>query len=698
MTGPLAPSGSLAQWAGKAGSARVRWLGQGLAAVSLCLAGAGAPAAEPPKPDRSIKAPHYGDTLFYFFQDRPFPSLTSLMVSQQFERLPRHEDEAEILRGGLLLGYGLHREAGDIFSGLIERGAEPAVRDRAWYFLAKIRYQRGNPEGAAQALDRIEHELPGVLEEERVLLDGQVRLALGDADGAAQVLRPLLTRPPAAPTPPKVAGAPEPEKPGLFRRIGGWLVDLVTLDLFRGKELPVSSTPAFARFNLGVALIRNGDIEGGKALLDELGRSPMPDEELRTLRDQANVALGFTALTQDDPEGAAKALERVRLQGTHSNKALLGFGWAAAAQKKPAQALVPWMELASRDPSDAAVLEARIAVPYALAELGAHGQALSRYEEAITAFDEENRALDESIAAIRDGRLVGGLADENPAEDMGWFLPVTQLPEMPHPGHLTPVLAGHEFQEAFKNWRDLQFLAGNLVEWQDKLGIYRDMLEHRRTTFTERLPQVRQRAAELRVDDLQRRHDVLAEEFKAAENAADGVAYANAGERDALARLDAAQALLANPTAASEVDTADVQERLRRLRGALTWQLAQEQPERRWLAEKGLADASSALEQARQHDASLAKVASAEPAKFEHFASRIDELAARIRALQPRVAALGTEQQKALQETAVVALQAQKDRLVGYSNQARYAVAQLYDQATQQQPAERSPAGQEAPK
>ncbi|MFZ5550479.1 MAG: hypothetical protein ACOZJX_17420 [Pseudomonadota bacterium] len=620
--------------------------------------------------------------MFYFFQDRPFPSLTSLMVSQQFERLPRHEDEAEILRGGLLLGYGLHREAGQIFEGLIARGAEPAVRDRAWYFLAKIRYQRGSLAEAGQALDRIERELPGTLEEERILLDGQVRLALGDAGGAATVLRPLLTRPPVAPAPTPVAGGAPPEKPGIFRRIGGWLVDLVTLDLFRGQEPVASSTPAFARFNLGVALIRSGDIEGGKELLDEIGRSPMPDEELRTLRDQANVALGFAALTQDDPEGATKALERVRLQGVHSNKALLGFGWAAAAQKKPAQALVPWMELAGRDPSDAAVLEACIAVPYALAELGAYGQALARYQEAITTFDSESRALDESIAAIRSGRLVSGLAEQNPAEDMGWFLPVSKLPDMPHQGHLGPVLAGHEFQESFKNYRDLRFLAGNLDGWQDKLGVYRDMLEQRRITFTERLPEVRQRASGLRVDDLQRQKDALDQAFQAAEAAADGVAYATPAEREARNKLDAADALLANPAASAEVDATGVRERLRRLRGALTWQLAQEQTDRRWATEKGLRDTAVALDDARRHDASLAQAQRDEPVRLERFAARIDELAARIRALQPRVASLSTEQQTALQETAVVALQAQKERLVGYTNQARYAVAQLYDRAT----------------
>jgi len=51
--------------------------------------------------------------------------------------------------------------------------------------------------------------------------------------------------------------------------------------------------------------------------------------------------------------------------------------------------------------------------------------------------------------------------------------------------------------------------------------------------------------------------------------------------------------------------------------------------------------------------------------------------------LMPRVAALSKEQQGALQEIAVVELMSQKERLAAYTAQARYAVAQLYDRATE---------------
>ncbi|MDH5209929.1 MAG: tetratricopeptide repeat protein, partial [Burkholderiaceae bacterium] len=120
-----------------------------------------------PPPPTGVQSPHYGDSLFYFYQGRYFTSVTQLMVSQHFARLSPHDDEAEVLRGGLFLSYGLHREAGEVFARLIERGAAPTVRNRAWYYLAKIRFQRNRLSEAEDALARIEPPLPGDLEEDR---------------------------------------------------------------------------------------------------------------------------------------------------------------------------------------------------------------------------------------------------------------------------------------------------------------------------------------------------------------------------------------------------------------------------------------------------------------------------------------------------------------------------------------------------
>lgn len=590
-----------------------------------------------------IQDPHYGDTLFHFYKGRYFTAVTGLMVSQHFERVSSHADEAEVLRGGLLLSYGLHREAGEIFAKLIEKDTAPAVRDRAWFYLAKIRYQRGFLPEAEQAVDQVEKHLPPDLEEERGLLKANLLMARGDYATAVAVLG--------------------------------------------GMAKGTGSAGAYSRFNLGVAMIRNGDLEGGSKLLDELGRAPAANEEYRSLRDKANVALGFAALQADHPEDARRALERVRLQGLQSNKALLGFGWAAAALKDPKLALVPWTELAERDASDSAVLEARIAVPYALGELGAYGQSLERYNDAITAFDKEGGSLNESIAAIRAGKLLAGLLESNPGEEMGWFWKIDKLPEMPHANHLTQVLAQHDFQEGFKNYRDLRFLTHNLEHWKDNLGVFDDMLANRRQAFAERLPKILSKAGESGLTAVQQRGEAVIKEVARVAAESDSKALADEKQRDLLARIDSGRATLAAPGA--EVD-ASAQERLRRVTGALTWQLAQQYPARLWDATKAVGVIQNQLTEAAQHDAALVQAQRDEPARFDGFAVRIKELDARIEALIPRVAALSRDQEQAVQGLAVAELERQKERLAVYATQARFAVAQIYDRATSTKEGERA--------
>lgn len=623
----------------------LRPLGAALAAAALLACGA--VSAAPPKPwpvpanekARPVEAPYYGDALFHFFQDRYFTSITTLMASQHFDRVAAHRDEAEILRGGMLLSYGLHKEAGEIFAKLIEQGASPAVRDRAWFYLAKIRYQRGFLAEAEDAMARIEKNLPPALAEDRLLLQSNLMMARGDYAGAAALLEGVA------------------------------------------KESPIGQ---YARFNLGVALVKSGQEEAGNKLLDEIGLAPAPDEEMRSLRDRANVALGFSALQTGQADVARRSLQRVRLEGLQANKALLGFGWAAAELKEPRLALVPWLELANRDASDAAVLEARIAIPYAYAELGAYGEATEQYNAAIAAYESEAGRLDESIGAIRAGKLLDGLIERNPGEEMGWFWNIRELPQMPYASHLTQVMAGHEFQEAFKNWRDLRFLATNLKDWEDKLGIFGDMLDNRRRAYAERLPAVQAQARAVNLQALQQRRDAVAADVERALREQDPQAFANVKDRELLDLIDGVKQGLKDVSDAAEAQR--LRERTRLVAGALEWRLTQEYAARSWDAQKDMKTIDAELALAQQRVAAVARAQVEEPARHEAFAKRIAELSARIKGLIPRVAALSGEQGREVQELAVAELARQKDRLAVYSQQARFAVAQMYDRATSETP------------
>ncbi len=604
-----------------------------------------------------VRAPHYGDTLFHFYQDAHFSAITGLMASQHFGRLQPHDSEAEVLRGGMMLSYGLHAQAAEIFTRLIERNAPAAVRDRAWFFLARIRHQRGLLVPAQEALDRIGAPLRGALEEDRQLLRAQLLMARQDYAGAAAVLEPL-----------------------------------------KGS----ATAGLYARFNLGVALIKTGqtaNVDRGTLLLGEVGQASAADEEGRSLRDRANVALGFVSLQNKHPREARTALQRVRLTGAQANKALLGYGWAAAELNDPKLALVPWTELATRDITDASVLEAHIAVPYAMGEMGAYSQALERYQAAVDVFGREKRALDESIAAIRAGKLVQALLARNPGSGLGAFARMDTLPEMPHAAHLVPLLADNPFQETFKHLRDLQFLRDNLAQWQANLGSYTDMLDNRRNAFATRLPQARARAGAADLAALQHRADTLGAELARAEADADAAVFATPRERDLLGRIDRARQTLAraaDPGAAGRPEQADLAaaaQRLRRVSGALTWQLSQQFSARSWVARKAFAEAGQALSDARARDAALLRAQSEEPARHERFAARIADLGMRLQALQPQVVVLDAMAQSQLHDIAVAELEGQKERLDLYAAQAGMAIAQILDRAQLAQRQDKTPAG-----
>jgi hypothetical protein len=612
--------------------------------IAGALAFASALAAEPAEPAKKpVTAPHYGDTLFHFYQDKYFSAVTSLMVSQHFTRLSPHDDDSEILRGGLLLSYGMHREAGQIFAQLIERGAPMSVRDRAWYYLAKIRWQRGLPAEAEAAIAKIEGKLPEGLEEDRGLLHANLLMARQDFAGATTVLRSMT----------------DIKNPSLN-----------------------SQASHFARFNLGVALVKSGDVPAGSVLLDEVGRMPGASEEQRSLRDRANVALGFAALQDGRSEEARTVLQRVRLHSLQANKALLGFGWAAANAKQPDQALVPWTELANRSVSDAAVLEAKIALPYAYAELGAYGQSLEGYQSAVSQFDTEQGALKESITAIQSGKLIAGLNAKNPGTEMGWFWNLTELPEMPHAGHLTQVLAQHEFQESFKNYRDLVFLGNNLAQWRDSLVAYRDMLAERRKAYLQRLPRTQsgEKGSNADLKAAMRTRATLAAELERVEREGDVIAFTDERQDALLQRLAEVQAAMqAN---AKDPEIARLADKVRLLSGSLAWELSSQWPDRLWQSKKALRDADRGLEEAQAREARLAKAQVEEPQRFERFGKRIDALEAQINLLIPRVASVTKEQQDAVQNIAVAELAGAQQRLAEYQTQARFALAQLYDRAS----------------
>jgi hypothetical protein len=576
----------------------------------------------------------YGEALFYYYQQDWFNSIVRLQVAKSQHALPHHADEAELLLGGLDLSYGLRNEATRIFEQLLAGHSDTDTRNRAWYYLAKISYERGDPQAALKALGQVGGEMSQATRAESALLGSLMLLQLGRNTDA---IRQIETA----------------------HKAGAW-------------------TPYLA-FNLGVAQIRNGQLDAGAQTLAAIGSMDSENEEQRTLRDKANLALGYSYLQHGEDKLSRATLERVRLQGPYSNKALLGAGWADANNRAFDHALLPWTELGQRDATDPAVQEALLAVPYALTRMQLRGRAVAQYNDAISLLQGEKGKLDDSIKSIRNGELLDILQQQDLRTGTGWLQQLTLDTQSPALRYQLTLMAAHEFQEAVKNYRDLLLLRNNLQRWAASMDAYDDMLAARKARFAERSPAAERGLKSANLAALKNRYETLAYRVRQADTGNDAMALANATELQQWQKLQSIKARLDRLPDSKR--TANLRERQRLLEGVLRWQLSTDFRSRLWQAKRGLKELAKLLGQSQQKLDELASARSDTPEEFRDFSNRIRTGRMTIQALLARTDRARLAEGAQLQQLAVDELERQKKRIDTYTVQARFALAQTYDSA-----------------
>lgn len=581
-----------------------------------------------------VKDAQYGEVLFYFYQEEYFPAIVRLLAAQKQSQLEHHRDQSELLLGGLYLSYGHHKEAARIFERLLADNVEPEIRDRTWFFLAKIWQQRGYLPEAQNALNNIRNELPELLEDERRMLQAQLDIENGDQAKAIAELQN-------------------------WKQGDAWA--------------------NYAKFNLGVALVRSGRINEAAALLNELGELEPYNEEMSSLRDKANLALGYAYLQDNQPQAAKTPLNRVRLEGPFSNKALLGIGWADAETDNYRRALVPWMELRNRDLLDPAVQESMLAIPYAMARLDSISQAADHYLNAIEAFYEESNRISAVIGKIESGELMNSFLDDGREGTTGWYWKLEELPEGTESRYLYHLLATHRFQEGLKNFRDLHYLWRNLDEWQRSVEVFQNMLSTREYAYEERLPRVQASLAQADIDAMVERKLEFDSRLKSIEERNDSLALATEHEFELWGEISAIER---NPALQADIaEAAEVRDKVKLLKGVLQWTLDKDFKSRLSVIRRNLAQTGEALVDTQRARRQIDESMRTEPQLFANFNTRVEGLSPQIDQLKSRVESAMVRQRGFMEGIAVEELQAQRQRLETYTVQARFALAAIYDKA-----------------
>ena len=593
------------------------------------------------KPDPNGLAPHavqdlaYGDVLFYFFEDDYFDSITRLLAARQLGRIPHTPEEAELLLGGLYLSLGEHVEAGRIFEALLNKNTSEFVRNRAWFYLGKVWYQRGYLEESERALRQVSDKMDPRINAERYMLLAQLMMRQARYDEAIAAL-------------------------------GSW-------------HGPPDWT-AYAQFNLGVALVRRDRLAEAITYLDRIGNMQTRSEELLALKDKANLALGFALLQAQRAAEAKPILQRVRLEGPYSSKALLGVGWADAGMGDFKRALVPWLALRKRSLLDSAVQESFLTVPYAYAQLSAMGQAAEFYNSAIESFDGELKRIDASIEGIRSGKLLDRLLSDDKKDTLTWYWQLSNLPDAPESRYLYALLASNEFQEGLKNYRELNFMSRNLDDWRDDVSAYDDMLDTRHEAYNRRVPKADAVLAATDLDGLTQKRVDFESRINEIEKSNDVAALGTPQEQETWARLkNIEDYLAAHP---NDPDLADMREKYRLMRGVMYWRLSESFKARLWNERRSVKELEAALKETQKRAVLVRQARAGTPLSTGGYAARVAAIRSRIDELHERLADVSERQNEFLQSLAIHELEGQKQRIETYQVQARYELAAIYDRTS----------------
>jgi hypothetical protein len=594
------------------------------AGIALLLALSGGQVAAAEEQPAAASDLRYGVSLYHYFQKDYLAALSELQVADLRGGIEDYGNAPLVLRGEMSLAFGLDRSASQIFEQALDQESSELVRNAAWFYLSKMRFRRGDWQGATASLLRIEGKLDPRLLDEFNAMQVNVALRSGDLATAVSAMDDLDRK--------------NPWQPYLY-------------------------------YNLGTAHIRADKNAEGIEYLDRLAAMKRSSAEYRAIRDKALTAAGFSLMQQQQYTDAMARFSQVKLDSPFVEQALLGYGWSAVELGDYHRALAPWQVLAGRSPLRPAVQEALLAVPYAYEKLGSLGSALSEFEAAEAVFSAEIDRLDALKLSLSPRHLLETVRFNNTEPELAQSELDSELVG------LIELLSGDQFQLYSRDMRDLDAMGQRLDYWRRNIDIYRDMLVHRALAREQKLARMSASDYSGKLQAIVEQRMALAGQLAEASIDTDMPAIADAENKARWGRVDAAQQALQRLDTAGD-NVATQQQELERYRGLFLWDWQRQASKRLRALDQAIADAQGNL-------LSLQQVADEVP-DIAPFERRLQQLQQR---LQLQTVALDQSlraTEAGFYQVVVAELEQQQNRLRYYQSQARLARARLYDRAQQE--------------
>ena len=608
----------------------------------------------------------YGVMLYEYFQDHHFQALTEFAIAESRNDLGGHGSHPMLMEGGISLAFGMDKKAEAIFQQLLDGSYTPGVESQAWFYLAKIAYQRGGRERAESALANAEENLPRKFLNEFWHMRSNIAIADGNFKSAEKDIASLA-------------------KDSPFAAYGSYNLAVVYQSLYSSAASDSGSSNiwqhAVMQFDNAADQALDRVAYHVNRLADNEIFNTEDDEvddtrEFKALADRAYLAAGHVLIQAERYDAAIDRFRKVRLEGPFAASAMLGYGWAAMELEHFQVALTPWQHLSEQSLIDAAVQESYLAIPHLYEKLNAPAQALSAYEKATASYEQELQRIDKAMTTLRHSDLLDLFVVEQPDGFINWVaLDEDKVTLNPKTAYLKRLFAQTAFQALLSDLRDLHTMQANLHAWSQRADMFDGVLNSRNAANAD----MRDKQAKLLqgvVSRLQARREMLVDRVRAAEEDSDVAAFLSGDALDLHQR-----SLVAEQKAQKLQDQIEVNYQLdwsEFLSRVSLWQAQQAFSANKAAVNKSIVQIDREIAQAMVRDTASSASALSDQA-LSRYAGRITKAKQGLAITQRSIEASIARAEQQLVAMATDQLLAQQKSIRAYLVQARLATTRLYD-------------------
>ncbi|MBT3721930.1 MAG: tetratricopeptide repeat protein [Gammaproteobacteria bacterium] len=577
----------------------------------------------------------YGRSMYYLFQDKKLHAITTLEVAKQRQVDQIQPEDMDLLLGGLYFEYGLPEDSEQLLTHLLDDKTATEIKNRTWFNLARVQYEKNNYQQAEALLTRITETLTPQREAQKHYFLTNIYIKNQQFEQAAETVSQINSE---------------------------------------------SLWSAYSEYNLGVSLNTTQQNQQAQQWLLKLISRQAVDDELRSLQDSARLVLGLTSLRQKQLQDSLKYLGGIHTSSPLTNKALLATGWAWSRLLNHQKALDYWFALVDKKQLDGATLEAYLAIAHAYEKLNNNDLAIQYYEQALQIFSTSLNNMDKAIDSINEMELINTLYQDKIIQPTLESSLENKLPQHFTTPYLHNMFASKEFQQAILNYQELLEIHSSLIKWKSSLPAFKLMLTERENSFESKRELLKQITDFKQLEQLQQQRDALAQEVQRIKQSEDFFALANEDETDYLEQLEDIYNLISKLQ--SHQDMSDEIQKYRLLSGLLRWELNTDFPRRYWRVLRQLQLLDRALEKAKSSATSLQQASAINELKLIDFKQRIKGQASEIERMEIDASELIDQQEQLINILATDVIENRKIHLTQLKLSAHYSLTRLHDEVS----------------